>query len=108
MTKRNSDDNDSYNDYDDDDDDETDDGNDELKRGSAGAGNKENTALETGNVEKQRDCSWWLVECCFTSTETVGLLGTGAHDVYLDLHTALELCAATEADSMWNTPRALA
>ena len=24
-----------------------------------------------------------LVECCFTSTETVGLLGTGAQDVHL-------------------------
>ena len=33
----------------------------------------------------------WLVECCFTSTETVGLLGTGAEDVHLDFHTAPEL-----------------
>ena len=56
MTKRNSDDNDSYNDYDDGDD-EIDDGDDELKRWSAGAGNKEITALETGNVEKQCDYS---------------------------------------------------
>ena len=32
------------------------------------------------------------VECCFTSTETVGLLGTGAQDVHLDFHTAPELC----------------
>ena len=30
-------------------------------------------------------------ECCFTSTETVGLLGTGAQDVHLDFHTAPEL-----------------
>ena len=29
-----------------------------------------------------------LVECCFTSTETVDLLGTGALDVHLDFHTA--------------------
>ena len=29
-----------------------------------------------------------LVECCFTSTETVGLLGTGAQDDHLDFHTA--------------------
>ena len=29
-----------------------------------------------------------LVECCFTSTKTVGLLGTGAQDGYLDFHTA--------------------
>ena len=32
-----------------------------------------------------------LVECCFTSTETVGLLRTGAHDGHLDFHTAPEL-----------------
>ena len=34
----------------------------------------------------------WLVECCFMSTETVGLLGTGARDGHLDIHTASELC----------------
>ena len=33
----------------------------------------------------------WLV-CCFTSTETVGLLGTGAQDGHLNFHTAPELC----------------
>ena len=33
----------------------------------------------------------WLVGFCFTSTETVGLLGTGAQDVHLDFHTAPEL-----------------
>ena len=33
---------------------------------------------------------WW--KCCFTATETVGLLGTGAQDVHLDFHTAPELC----------------
>ena len=33
----------------------------------------------------------WL-KCCFTSTETVGLLGTGAQDGHLDFHTAPELC----------------
>ena len=32
-----------------------------------------------------------LVECCFTSTETVGLLGTGTQDGHLDFHTAPEL-----------------
>ena len=31
-------------------------------------------------------------KCCFTSTETVGLLGTGAQDGHLDFHTAPELC----------------
>ena len=34
---------------------------------------------------------WSLVECCFTSTETVGLLRTGAQDIHLDFHTAPEL-----------------
>ena len=29
----------------------------------------------------------WL-KCCFTSSETVGLLETGAQDVHLDFHTA--------------------
>ena len=33
-----------------------------------------------------------LAECCFTSTETLGLLGTGAQDGRLDFHTAPELC----------------
>ena len=33
----------------------------------------------------------WL-KCCFTSTETVGLLGTGAQDGHLNFHTAPELC----------------
>ena len=32
-----------------------------------------------------------LLKCCFTSSETVGLLGTGAQDGYLDFHTAPEL-----------------
>ena len=31
---------------------------------------------------------FFVVKCCFTSTETVGLLGTGAQDGYLDFHTA--------------------
>ena len=33
----------------------------------------------------------WLKRC-FTFTETVGLLGTGAQDVHLDFHTAPEFC----------------
>ena len=33
------------------------------------------------------------MKCCFTSTETVGLLGTGAQDGHLDFHAALELRA---------------
>ena len=32
-----------------------------------------------------------LLKCRFTSTKTVGLLGTGAQDVHLDFHTAPEL-----------------
>ena len=32
-----------------------------------------------------------LLKGCFTSTETVALLGTGAQDVHLDFHTAPEL-----------------
>ena len=31
-----------------------------------------------------------VVKCCFTSTETVGLLGTEAQDGHLDFHTAPE------------------
>ena len=36
-----------------------------------------------------------LLKCCFTSTETVGLLGTGAQDGHLDFHTAPELCCSS-------------
>ena len=36
--------------------------------------------------KESRSCS--SLKCCFTSTETVGLLGTGAYDVHLDFHTA--------------------
>ena len=32
-----------------------------------------------------------MLKCCFTSTENVGLLGTGAQDGHLDFHTAPEL-----------------
>ena len=32
-----------------------------------------------------------LWKCCFTSTRTVGLLGTASRDVHLDFHTAPEL-----------------
>ena len=34
-----------------------------------------------------------LLKCCFTSTETVGLLGTGVQDVHLGFHTAPEFFA---------------
>ena len=36
-------------------------------------------------------CCWCWLKCCFTSTETVGLLGSGAPDVHLDFHTAPQL-----------------
>ena len=37
----------------------------------------------------------WKLKYCFTSTETVGLLGTGAQDVHLDFHTAHKLYGET-------------
>ena len=37
------------------------------------------------------ELSFFMLKCCFTSTETVGLLGTGAQDGHLDFHTAPEL-----------------
>ena len=37
---------------------------------------------------------------CFTSTETVGLLGTGAQDVHLDFYTAPELCLVCSATDL--------
>ena len=43
-----------------------------------------------------------LLKCSFTSTEIVGLLGTGAQDGHLDFHTAPELC---EIISRWNSQR---
>ena len=39
----------------------------------------------------------WL-KCCFTSTETVGLLGTGAQDGHLDFHTVPELWSAVAGE----------
>ena len=51
----------------------------------------------------------WL-KWCFTSTETVGLLGTEARDVHLDFHTAPELwvlasvrlCCIMSSDVGWH------
>ena len=37
-----------------------------------------------------------MVGLVFTSTETVGLLGTGAQDAHLDFHTAPELCLSNK------------
>ena len=38
------------------------------------------------------------LKCCFTSTEIVGLLGTGVQDGHLDFHTAPELCPQQFSD----------
>ena len=46
----------------------------------------------SADVGKTIDLVAGQLKCCFTSTETVGLLGTGAEDVHLDFHTAPELC----------------
>ena len=52
------------------------------------------TPLETDQLTKGKDLPTHyppelLLKCCFTSTETVGLFGTGAQDVHLDFPTAL-------------------
>ena len=41
-------------------------------------------------------------QCSFTSTETVGLLGTGAQYIHLDFHTEPELCAAVSLGIAFN------
>ena len=46
------------------------------------------------------------MKCCFTSTETVGLLGTGAQDVHLGFHTAPELCPHLSAHPLFALPPA--
>ena len=33
-----------------------------------------------------------LLKCCFTSTETVSVLESGAQDIHRHFHTAPELC----------------
>ena len=40
------------------------------------------------------------VQCCFTSTETVRLIRTGAQDSEFDFHTAPELCMHTDPVSI--------
>ena len=35
-----------------------------------------------------------LLKCCFTSTDTIGILGMGAQDGHLDFHATPELCLA--------------
>ena len=47
-----------------------------------------------------------LLKCCFTSTETAGLLGTGAQDSHLDFHTAPELSMSGGVYVPWVYTRA--
>ena len=44
----------------------------------------------TNRVAIKQRCNVGCSKCCFTTTETVGLLGTGAQDVHLDFHTIPE------------------
>ena len=46
------------------------------------------------------------VECCYTFTDTVGLLGTGAQDGHLDFHKAPELCPSISSSSTFHIFRA--
>ena len=49
--------------------------------------------VEMGSKVSLAQHFYLLGECCFTFTETVGLLGTGAQDAHLDFHTFTpELC----------------
>ena len=41
-------------------------------------------------ADKLPESNVYVMRCCFTSTETVGLLGTGALDGHLGFHTAPE------------------
>ena len=45
----------------------------------------------------------WL-KCCFTSTETVGLSGTGVQLVHLNIHTAPELEASLRGPVVYVGP----
>ena len=55
----------------------------ERERDGGGGGGQKHDRAEERLID--------LAECCFTSTETVGLFGTEAQDVHLDIHTAPEL-----------------
>ena len=52
-------------------------------------GEPSRTATSTSTQLLSSDQS--KLKSCFTSTETLGLLGTGAQDVHLDFHTPSEL-----------------
>ena len=51
---------------------------------------KETVRTSTSSFTQLLSSVWELGWCCFMSTETVGLLGTGTQDVHLDFHTAPE------------------
>jgi len=58
-----------------------------------------------GSVPESRQ-AWGavrLVECRFTSTETIGLLGTGAQDGHLHFHTAPDLCVSGQVRGAINS-----
>ena len=59
--------------------------------GGGGGGGGGGGVEEGGRYIGRSQPTDWLVECCFTSTETVGLLGTGAQDGHLNFHTVPEL-----------------
>ena len=70
--------------------------------GAVGGVSSQGETVSTDGSDNSSECnghtyfSWLcetvLLECCFTSTETVGLLRTGAQDSHLDFHTAPEPC----------------
>ena len=54
-----------------------------------GAGTRKNRSASVIDMSRFGPVVIW--PSCSTSTETVGLLGTGAQDSHLDFHTAPEL-----------------
>ena len=59
-------------------------------------GNRFVTPYQRGGPQNDRqvpdaDRQGLVVDCCFTATETVGLLGTGGQDGHHDFHTVPEL-----------------
>ena len=59
-----------------------------IRDGGGGERELTSTSLFT---QLQSSLSGSLVECCFTSTETIGLLRMGAQGSHLDFHPAPEL-----------------
>ena len=55
-------------------------------------------ASQTIQVFEETQLLW--LKCCFTSKETVGLLGAGAQDVHLNFHTAPELWETNSSTSL--------